>query len=141
MKKTKSKIVGAVAGIATVILSISLINPMQYVSIGIITRSRAVKEVSYVKQLLLGCRAYAADNEGKYPPQLKDLYPDYVDYLFLFEGQDTKRKNKRPMIYYPGLTNTSNSRAPLIEHPFTFEDKKIIGFAGGHVTMEVPEEK
>ncbi len=98
-------------------------------------------ERSNVKVLLLGCRAYAADNEGNYPPTLKALYPDYVDYLPAFEGRDDKGKEKLPMNYHQGLTPTSDPKAPVIEHPFTFDGKKITAYVSGHVTMEKPEEK
>ncbi len=99
-------------------------------------QARAVMERSNVKVLLLGCRAYAADNEGKYPPQLSVLYPDYIDIRPLFEGRDENGKNKLPMIYYPGLTATSDPKAPVIKHPFTFDGKKITAYVSGHVTEE-----
>ncbi|MDF1741163.1 MAG: type II secretion system protein [Verrucomicrobiales bacterium] len=115
------------------ILVASVVIPMQN---GVSERAPVTIAYNNVKQLLLGCRAYAADNEGKYPANLKILYPYYIDHLPLFEGQDVKSGKKSPMIYFSGLTDTSPSRSPLIEHPFTFKGKKVIGFAGGHVTME-----
>ena len=104
-------------------------------------QARAVMERSNIKVLLLGCRAYAADNEGNYPPQLSALYPDYIDIKPLFKGRDENGKNRSPMIYYPGLTTSSDPDTPLIEHPFTFEGRKIIAFAGGRVTIEKQAEK
>ncbi len=132
MTKSRSKIIWSIAGIATVILAIALINPIQ----SNLSKTRPVRESSSVKILLHGCLAYAADNEGNYPPNLKALYPNYIDYLPLFEGQDEKHRNKSPMIYYSGLTTSSDPDTPLIEHPFTFDGKKIVASAGGRVTME-----
>lgn len=98
--------------------------------------AQAVNENSKVRQLLLSCRIYAKGNEGNYPPTLKSLHPEYVDYLPAFEGEDEKGKNKLPMIYYPGLTDKSDPESPAIEHPFTFDGEKITGYVSGHVTME-----
>ena len=120
------------------LLCVTLYLPMQS---GVAERAPVIIAVNEIKQLLLGCRAYAADNEGNYPPQLSVLYPDYVDHLPLFEGQDESGENKLPIIYYPGYTDTSPSRTPIIEYPFTFDGKKVIGYAGGHVTMEKPKVK
>ena len=95
--------------------------------------ARAVNENSKVRQLLLSCRIYAKDNEGNYPSTLGSLYPDYIDYLPTFEGEDEKGRNKLPMIYYHGISDESDLDSPVIEHPFTFDGKKIIGYASGQV--------
>ena len=137
MTNSKSKIIWSIAGIATVFLAIALINPMQ----SNLSRTRAVRESSSVKILLHGCLAYAADNEGNYPPRLSALYPDYIDIKPLFKGRDGNGKNKSPMNYYPGLTTSSDPDTPLIEHPFTFNGKKIVASAGGRVTNEKPAGK
>ncbi len=141
MTKSRSKIIWLIAGIATVILAIALINPMQMVTPSVVSRSIAKQERDYIHALLNGCRAYAADNEGSYPPQLSALYPDYIDIKPLFKGRDENGKNKSPMIYYPGLTTSSDPDTPLIEHPFTFNGKKIVASAGGRVTNEKPAGK
>lgn len=122
----------------TILLAIASLSP----TAGRLTPfARAVNENSKVRQLLLSCRIYAKDNRGNYPPTLKSLYPDYVDHLPAFEGEDEKGKNKLPMIYYHGLTEESDPDTPVIEHPFTFEGEKIIGYISGHVTTKKPSEK
>ena len=108
---------------------------------GIAERSPGTRALNDIKQLLLGCRAYAVDHEGKYPPNLKALYPDYIDHLAIFEGLNHEFTKKQPMTYFPGLTDTSDPKAPLIEHPFTFKGRKITGYAGGEVTVEEPKTK
>lgn len=126
-----SKIVPATAVLVVILIAAGLFLSIQNTPSG---RSTVVGAVNDVKQLVLGCRAYAADNNGNYPPSLSVLYPDYIDHRPLFEGLDERGKNKSPMIYHPGLTNTSNSGTQLIEHPFTFGGKKVIGYANGQVT-------
>lgn len=92
-------------------------------------RTRAIHEI---KQTLIASVAYAADHEGKYPPSLGSLYPDYIDDLdFLFVKDEAGRP--RILIYFPGRTNTDDPRAVLLEHPVRFGSMRIVGYAGGHV--------
>lgn len=104
---------------------------------GIATPATETKAVLYVKQLLLGCSAYAADHEdGAYPPHLRALYPDYVDTPEIFFAQDSDGKDI-PILYYPGFTRTSDPEAILIEHPVRYGGNRIIGTVGGYV-LHVP---
>ena len=41
--------------------------------------SPRMRAVNHMKSLALACRAYAADWEGKLPPTLDALYPDFID--------------------------------------------------------------
>src|SRR5690606_17908468 len=92
-------------------------------------RSPRVAAVNQVKQLVLACRAYAADHEGPYPPTLGALYPDYIDDLDHLFAIDEKGR-KRILIYHPGFRDTDNPRPILIEHPNRFGTKRIAGYVG-----------
>lgn len=98
-------------------------------------RSPKLVEWSKIKNLTLACRAYAADWDGQYPNRLTDLYPDYLN-----DQQQLKARNLKGaesnFIYYPGQTDTSHSRLPLIKHPFIFDGNRITGWTGGHVTRD-----
>lgn len=93
------------------------------------------KAVNQMKQLSLGCRAYAADWDGELPPTLETLYPDYIDVADFFYAID-KSGEKIPIIYrHPHLAEESE-RLPLLEWPIPLGDKKLIAYKGGHVTEE-----
>lgn len=98
-------------------------------------RSPKVAAMSQVKNLSLASRAYAADREGRYPDKLSDLYPDYLDEANLLIARDGAGA-RSGFLYHRNLTDTSNSRLPLIQHPFLFDGERITGRVGGHVIME-----
>ena len=105
---------------------------------GISAPATRTKAINHVKQLLLGCRAYAADHEGSYPPTLEGLYPDYIDLKDFFHVRDD-RGALVPMIYHPGHKDLGEAGAILIEHPLLFDGKRIVGYVGGHVQEVVVE--
>ena len=41
-------------------------------------RGDLTKALSNAKQIGIACRIYATDNDGKFPPKLEDLVPDYL---------------------------------------------------------------
>lgn len=103
---------------------------------GISTPATRTKAAAYVKQLLLGCSAYAADHEdGAYPLHLGVLYPDYVDTPEIFFAQDSDGKDI-PILYYPGFTRASDPEAILIEHPVQYGGNRIIATVGGQVQSD-----
>jgi hypothetical protein len=125
-----------IAGGALFLIALALYFSLYWIPYGgIATPATEIKAVSYVKQLLLACRAYAADHEGAYPPNLGVLYPDYVDVpeIFFAQGPDG---NDIPILYYPGLIETSAPDAVLIEHPVQYSGHRIIGTAGGRVLRD-----
>ncbi len=96
-------------------------------------RSPRTAALNQIKQILIACRAYAADHEGGlYPPLLDALYPDYIDDERLFYALD-KQGNRIPIIYHPGFKDTDDPRPLLIEHPIHFGTKRIVGYVGGHI--------
>lgn len=105
---------------------------------GISEPATRTKAINQVKQLLLGCRAYAADHEGAYPSSLESLYPDYIDLKDFFHVRDD-RGALIPMIYHSGHKDLGEPRAILIEHPILFDGRRIVGHVGGHIQEVVVE--
>lgn len=99
-------------------------------------RSPRTKAFYTVKTLLLGCRAYAADHEGVYPPSLEILYPDYIDQEGFHLVRD-ESGSRVPVVYHAGYKDSDDPREVLIEHPLELKRKRILGYAGGTV-VEVP---
>ncbi len=95
---------------------------------------RAQWSVSQVKFLTFGCLAYAGNHKGKFPPTLAALHPDYLDMDELFYAKGPKG-SRVEMIYHPGLTTHSDPKLPLIEHPFSFEGKRAVGYVDGQVQV------
>ena len=127
---------GWIAGGSLILISLTLYLFSYWIPYGgIATPATEIKAISYVKQLLLACRAYAADHEGVYPPNLGALYPDYVDVPEIFFAQDLSG-NDIPILYYPGFIETSASDAVQIEHPVQYGGHRIIGTVGGNVLRE-----
>tara|TARA_R110000850_G_scaffold25755_22_gene74015 strand:- start:224 stop:916 length:693 start_codon:yes stop_codon:yes gene_type:complete len=111
---------------------------------GIQERAKRTKDVNNIKQILLGSRAFAADNEGLYPSYDPDaesgedefststdafnvLIPDYIDSEIIFWMQTQHPEKLRPpsengvlepeenvYCYVKGMTDTSFSRSPLV---------------------------
>lgn len=110
---------------------------------GIQERAKRTKDVNNIKQILLGARAFAADNEGLYPSYDPDadseaefststdafnvLIPDYIDTEIIFWMQTKHPQKLRPpredgelyddenvYAYVKGQTDTSFSRSPLV---------------------------
>lgn len=88
--------------------------------------------VNQVKQLLLACRAYAADHEGRYPPALDALFPDYLDHKEALRIQN-EMSPPLTLIYHPDKTEHDDPRSVLIEFPVVYEGKRVVGYVGGHI--------
>ena len=113
---------------------------------GIQERAKRSKDLNNIKQILLGCRAFAADWEGLYPSFDPDAAKEGG-------GEDSKFTTSTEAFnvycYVSGQTDTSFSRSPLVAdglmdgpgeygefHPWLKSKKAVIGFCGGHVTEE-----
>lgn len=136
--ETKSANRVGTAWIVLAIIAIPVITLFVPARNTIAERSPRTKALNDVKQLLLGCRAYAADHEGPYPPTLDALYPDYIDHKDFFHVHD-HRGTRIPFIYHPGQKDLGEPRAILIEHPILFDGRRIVGYVGGHVQEVVVE--
>ena len=98
-------------------------------------RSKMIQEVSIIKNLVMGCRLYADDWEGKLPEKLRDLYPEYLDDEKLFQTTEYKKKEFKYYIYYPRkAVDTDSQEILLIASPFVRKGERVVGFTGGNVT-------
>ncbi len=136
----KSKfLIGCVIAAVVVFLGIVVVGILASVALPaynqIAARAELTKASNDCKQLIMGCRMYAADNGGAFPPDLQSLYPDYIDVPDFFVAVD-KRGEKFPIVYHPGLSDTSAADAILIEYPLEFDGKRIVGRVGGMVQAE-----
>ncbi len=99
---------------------------------GLSKRSPEVRAVSNLKTLLLGCRAYSADNDGRYPASLELLIPDYVLDSASLESV-SESGDRLPYLYYPERGNSPDPKTPIIVDPHRWGDKTYIAFQGGFV--------
>ena len=77
----------AIGGLVTgylglLLLVISLISILAGVALPVFSevkeKANLTKALSNAKQIGIGCKIYAADHDGKFPPNLDDLVPDYL---------------------------------------------------------------
>ena len=104
-------------------------------------RLKAVEtsELNTLKQVLIGLRMYAADNNGKYPPTLSALAPDYVGGSQILEFTDPRTKQRTPWLYRNSLTEASAGSEVLVAAPVASPDRKrAVGFNDGSVRV-IPE--
>ena len=80
-------------------------------------KAKATKSLNQARQIGLGCKLYAADNGGKFPPTLEALVPEYVTDSKIFISPFAP---EFPMgyDYTAGLTEESPSDKVLIEDRF-----------------------
>lgn len=81
-------------------------------------KSKGAKSLSNAKQIGIACRLYAADNAGKFPPNLEALVPDYLPDAKIFASPFAPNE---PMgyTYTAGLTDTSRPDLDLLEDKFS----------------------
>jgi len=136
-KKSKAWIgcvIAAVVVFTGVILVVILASLAMPAYNRITERARMTKSMNDCKQVVLGCRMYAADNGGAYPPDLVALYPDYLDAVELFSATD-KHGEVLPLVYHAGLSDAGDPETVLIEHPLKYDGKRIVGRVGGRVDL------
>jgi hypothetical protein len=80
-------------------------------------KGKATKSLSNAKQLATGCKLYAIDNKGKFPPTLQTLVPDYIPNMAIF-ASPFQTGVPVGYDYTPGLTDTSSPSLVLIEDKF-----------------------
>jgi hypothetical protein len=94
-------------------------------------RGKATKSLANAKQIGVACKIYALDYNGKYPPNLKVLVPDYLPDVSIFISPFAPDE---PIgyIYHPGLTDSSPATAVLLEDKFAESEKKrVVIYADG----------
>ena len=85
--------------------------------------------------MVLVCRAYAADESGRFPDSFDELVPDYVDWRF-WEKYDSA-----PWVLQPGLRENAPPETPLIWSTQKIRGHYLVGLVGGQViqSKERPE--
>ena len=102
---------------------------------GVSERGRSIADESRLKNVMLGCRMYALDYDGDYPPNLRMLFPDYVDEERDFVSRPiSKGDRERDFIYRSGFKSTDDPTEPILLSPSkTKRGKRGVGFADGEV--------
>ncbi len=121
-------------------LVVALVGVMLAVSVGLLFSSmlEMAKRASWMEEasaVFSGCKAYAGEHEGNFPPELGGLYPEYVERQF-----SLRDKEGNPLwIYHPGLNVASPPDQPLF---WSREPAGKFGYAGFSVNgdfWEKPE--
>ena len=101
--------------------------------------AKLTKQSSDIRQLILACKAYAADDaEGKFPPNLEVLVQEgYLDSEELLMTQDFKTRQPVPFTYQAGHVD-DGSKTPLILGPTvalgSSWERRVIGYSDGSVS-------
>ena len=93
-------------------------------------KGKATKSLAQAKQIGLACKMYAADNDGKFPPDLNALTPTYLSKGKVFVSPFAPDESVG-YTYHPGLTDTAPPGTILLE------DKFAPGVAGQRVVVHV----
>jgi hypothetical protein len=83
-------------------------------------KGKATKSLSQAKQIALACKLYAVDNNGKFPPALQALVPDYLLDTSIFVSP-FRLDARVGYDYTSGLTDTSPASTILLEDKFSPE--------------------
>jgi DNA-directed RNA polymerase subunit RPC12/RpoP len=83
-------------------------------------RGKATKSLSNGKQIVTACKLYAIDNNGKYPPNLDVLVPDYIVDKSTFISP-FKPEEPVGYKYTPGHTDTEDPKIIVLEDKFSPE--------------------
>ncbi|MEA3209116.1 MAG: hypothetical protein QOE70_2173 [Chthoniobacter sp.] len=85
-------------------------------------RGKATKSLSNAKQIGLGCKLYAQDNNGKFPPSIEALVPDYLPDRSVFISPFAPNE---PIgyAYTSGLTEASPPDTVLVEDKFAAQGR------------------
>jgi hypothetical protein len=81
-------------------------------------KGKATKSLSNAKQIATACKLYAIDNNGKFPPKLQALVPDYLPDATVFvspfePGEEVGYE------YVTGLSDSSPPATDLVEDKFS----------------------
>ncbi len=103
---------------------------------GVQRRANEAKEMNAIKQVMLACRVYAADHEGRFPESLAAL----VEKEYLPESIiEPPSAPGSTLLYRPGLTDEADPGEILLASPVSSR-RRIVGFSGGNVEA-IPEDQ
>ncbi len=105
-------------------------------------RGLQTKNLSNAKQLGLAARQFAEDHDGRFPMQLSEIVPDYLDanqsdYLLFAAklGDEENPRLKYDWLYFGAGFDDKNPPPLLIAFPLAFRDdkkqKRIVIYADG----------
>ena len=88
-------------------------------------RGNATKSLSNAKQIGTACKLYALDNDGKFPPNLAALIPDYLPEAAIFVSPFAPGE-PAGYSYRAGLTEKSPPKTVLLEDKFAGREKQRV---------------
>ena len=88
-------------------------------------KSNATKSLSTAKQIGLACKLYALDNDGKFPPNLAALIPDYLPEATILVSPFAPGE-PAGYSYRAGLTEKSPPKTVLLEDKFAAREKQRV---------------
>jgi len=89
-----------------------------------------VKSLSNAKQIALGCRLYASDNGGKFPPKLEDLVPTYVQDTKIFIDPLDPQHSPQGYDYFGG-TDSDPPEKVLLQSKVANHGKRVVVYTDG----------
>ena len=95
----------------------------------------AVNSLNHAKSIWFACKAWAEDNDGKFPPSLDVLYPNYEPSLSNFVSP-LMPHDPMGYAYTPGLRETTSGDIVLVEDKAALSVKGmriVVYFAPAHL--------
>ena len=132
--------VGIFLGGAVVITAVGVLSAIAMpASTRIQDKALQAKQISDMRQISLGCIGYSYDNDGRFPNDLSELMPDYLDGEDLIEWSGSSSMPVDPVPYlFRGAEALANPDQPFLASPVAIDGKIAIGFPDGRVES-VPE--
>jgi len=113
-------IAGLVTGYVSILLFIPLLASMAIpASVGVIDKAKAAQSMNNARQIYLGCKLYASDNDGKFPDNLEQLIPQYLPDRRVFVCPMSTDKTSIGFDYFSGFTDTSDPGKILLQSKAT----------------------
>jgi len=91
--------------------------PITQLSNAVQLSDMVIKSIANAKQILFACKEYAADNNGRYPDSLDDLFPAYLPDRSILVSP-LKPGEPLGYLYKPGLTEASPPDTVVLEDKF-----------------------
>ncbi len=130
--------VGLVAGIMPVAILSSIALPAVQGTQG---RAYLAKDINNIRNLSLGLRSYASDNEGAFPSSIDELFPTYIDDP-VFQDMITRPFEEKRWAYFyrPGLSDASDVTEPVLLSVHPRRNNYAVGYMDGTVKQIKSEE-
>lgn len=94
-----------------------------------------------IQVLVVACHSYAGNNGGKFPDELQQLYPDYINDESLLKTRSEESQELEPYMYFSGKTVSSEPRSLLIASPVIQSNHyRVVGFCDSSAENILDEE-